>query len=197
MHHYQVKPKRMVADSAFMTEGWQRFYSTHDIQPIPLGPYTHWPNRAEASVRVFKKHVHQLVLNFMQDPIRKAASVRSLLREACWARNVSCTYGGKTPIELALGRRPPDVVTLENANPAQLTDKPLEADEIVNRIRTLALNSYLKALHSEDIRNDLAGSLRFTGGLFHPGDKVWYYSLDENKLKRGKKYGRWWKTTVV
>ena len=76
--------------------------------------------------------------------------MRSLLREACWARNVSCTYGGKTPIELALGRRPPDIVTLENANPAQLTDKPLEADEIVNRIRTLALNSYLKARQSED-----------------------------------------------
>ena len=133
----------------------------------------------------------------MQYPIRKAASVRSLLREACWARNVSRTYGGKTPIELALGRRPPDIVTLENANPAKLTGKPLEADEIVNRIRMLALNSYLKARQSEDVRNDLAGSLRFTGGPFHPGDKVWYYSLDENKLKRGKKYGRWWKATVV
>jgi len=113
MHHYQDKPKRMVADSVFVSEGWQRFFSTHDVRPIPLGPYTPWPNRAKAFVRVFKKHVHQLVLDFMQDPIRKAATVRSLVREACWARNVSCTYGGKTPIELALGRRPPDVVTLE------------------------------------------------------------------------------------
>jgi hypothetical protein len=59
MHHYQVKPKRIVADSMFMTDSWKKFYTTHDIQPISLGPYTPWPNRAEAAVRVFKKHVHQ------------------------------------------------------------------------------------------------------------------------------------------
>ncbi|MHC4951460.1 MAG: hypothetical protein ACYTEU_10825 [Planctomycetota bacterium] len=86
MHHYQVKPKRIVADSMFMTDQWKRFYTTHDIQPISLGPYTPWPNRAEAAVRVFKKHVHQLVQDLKNDPIRKAASIRTLLREACWAR---------------------------------------------------------------------------------------------------------------
>ena len=64
MHHYQVRPKRIVADSMFMTEKWKLFYTTYDIQPIALGPYTPWPNRAEASVRVFKKHIHQLVQGF-------------------------------------------------------------------------------------------------------------------------------------
>ena len=124
MHHYQVKPKRIVADSMFMTERWKQFYTTYDIQPVALGPYTPWPNRAEASVRVFKKHIHQLVQDFKNDPIKKAATIRTLLREACWARNVSCTYGGKTPIELAFGRKPPDIVTLANANPGQLTEDP-------------------------------------------------------------------------
>ena len=92
-----------------------------------------------------------------------------------------CTYGGKTLIELAFGRRPPDIVSLENATPGQMTDTPLEADEIVNRIRTLALGSYLKARQSEDLRNDLAGSLKFTSGPVNQGDKVWYYAIDENK----------------
>ena len=136
------------------------------------------------------------MLDFKADPLRKAASIRTLLREACWARNVSCNYNGKTPIELAFGRRPRDIVTLENANPGQLTERPLEA-EIVNTIRTLALSSYLKARQADDIRNDLAASLKFTSGPYVPGDKVWYYAIHENTLKRGKKYGRWWKAEVV
>ena len=176
MHHYQVKPKRIVADSVFMTDKWKQFYATHDIQPIGLGPYTPWPNRAEASVRVFEKHIHQQVLDFKNDAIRKAASIRTLLREACWARNVSCTYGGKTPIALAFGRRPPDVVSLETATPGQLRRNRQQN-------RPLALGSYLRARQSEDIRNDLAGSLQFTSGPFNPGDKVCYYAIDENKLK--------------
>ena len=73
----------------------------------------------------------------------------------------------------------------------------MEADEIVNTIRTLALSSYLKARQADDIRHDLAASLKFTSGPYVPGDKVWYYAIDENKLKRGKKYGRWWKAEVV
>ena len=39
--------------------------------------------------------------------------------------------------------------------------------------------------------------MKFTSGPFNPGDKVWYYAIDENKVKRGKKYGRWWKAEVV
>ena len=69
--------------------------------PIPLGPCTPWPNRAEASVRVFRKHIDQLV---------------------------------------------------------------------------------------QDFKNDR--------GPFDPGDKVWYYAIDENKLKRGK-FGRWHKAEAV
>ena len=97
---------------------------------------------------------------------------------------------GSTPTELAFGRRPSDVVTLENATPAQLTDRPLEADEIVNEVRTLALASYLKARQAEDLRLDLAGCLEFTSGPFNPCDKVWYYAIDESKVKRRKKFGR-------
>ena len=59
----------------------------------------------------------------------------------------------------------------------------MEADEIVNTLRTLALSSYLKARQAGDIRNDLAASLKFTSGPYVPGDKVWYYAIDENKLK--------------
>ena len=112
MHHMQVKPKRIVGDSAFTEPSWELFYTTHDIQPITMGPFTPWPNRAGASVRLLKKHIYQLFEDVRNDPVRKAGvTVQDLIKEGCWVRNVSCTYGGKTPIELAFGRRPPDIIS--------------------------------------------------------------------------------------
>ena len=40
MHHMQVKPKRVVGDSAFMEPSWEKFYTTHDIKPVTMGPHT-------------------------------------------------------------------------------------------------------------------------------------------------------------
>ena len=160
----QVMPKRVVADSAFQTESWEHFYATKDIQFVALGPYTPWPNRAEAAIRVFKKHLNQILADLEEDPIRKKTTVRQILREACWARNVSLTYGGKTPLELAFGRRPPDIVSIENASPGQLTLPNLEADEVVKRVREVALQSYLKTRQCEDLRQDIAAGLKFLGG---------------------------------
>ena len=197
MHNFQVSPKKIVGDSAFQTPTWERFYNTHDITPISIGPFTPWPNRAEASVRVFKRHIYQLFSDFEKDPIRKAATFKMVLREGCWARNVSCTYGGKTPIELAFGRRPPDLVTLENAAPNQLTTQKLAPDELVNQVRIKALNSYIKARQAEDLRVDISSSLRFYGGPFNPDDKVWYYQVDKSKIKGGIKKGQWIRATVV
>jgi hypothetical protein len=34
-------------------------------------------------------------------------------------------------------------------------------------------------------------------GPYHPDDKVWYYQVDQNKIKRGKKMGRWIRCKVV
>jgi hypothetical protein len=172
MHNMQVWPKKIVADSAFMRPQREKFYTTHDIQPISIGLFTPWPNRAEASVRVFKKHVYQLFDDLEKDAVRKQATTQTVLREACWARNVSCTYGGKTPIELAFGRRPPDVVTLENATPGQLTTARLAPDELINNVRRLALASYMKTRQAEDLRQDIASSLKFMGGPYYPDDKA-------------------------
>ena len=79
-----------------------------------MGPFTQWPNRAEASVRLRKKHIYQLFEDVQNDPVRTAGvTTQDLIKEGCWARNVSCIYGGETPIELAFGRRPPDIMSLQ------------------------------------------------------------------------------------
>ena len=142
MHNLQVKPKSVCADGNFMSKEWERFYNTHNIKPIPLGPKTPWPNRAESAVRLFKRYLKLLV-----SEIKERISLRLseyitpniLLREACWARNVTHTHGGKTPLELAFGRRPPDIISWENATLGQLHNDPAPADQIINELRTEAM----------------------------------------------------------
>ena len=51
-------------------------------------------------------------------------SVRYVAGHACWARNISVTYGGKTPLEIDYARRPPDVLNIENMLPHQLAVEP-------------------------------------------------------------------------
>ena len=137
-------------------------------------------------------------MDVQKDPVRKAGvTIQDLIKEGCWARNVSCTYGGKTLIELAFGRRPPDIIFLENFTPGQLTTTRLAPDETINTLRRLALASYLKVRQAEDLRQDIASSLKFMGGPYHAEDKVWYYQVDKSKIKRGAKAGRWIRAKVI
>ena len=128
MGDLHFKPKSVCADNAFVSEAWEKFHSYHNVKPISLGPKTPWPNRAEAAVRTFKRYL-KLLVNEIKDRVtlRLSAMVTPelILREACWARNITHTYGGKTPLELAFGRRPPDIMSTENATLGQLTNERL------------------------------------------------------------------------
>ena len=44
-----------------------------------------------------------------------------LIDQASLTRNSMVTFGGVTPLEMAFGRRPPDIIGVDNADPAQLT----------------------------------------------------------------------------
>ena len=46
-------------------------------------------------------------------PALQTVSVQTIVGFARWARNASVTYGGKTPLEMAFGRRPPDILDVE------------------------------------------------------------------------------------
>ena len=52
----------------------------------------------------------------------------NLVRQACLAISSAVTYGGETPLELAAGRRPRNVITPENSDPNQLTGNPTETE---------------------------------------------------------------------
>ena len=66
---YQLNPKYIVADQAFMGAEMENYYNRHSIRPISLGPGTPWPNRAEAAIRMFKKQVSLMLISLKDDPL--------------------------------------------------------------------------------------------------------------------------------
>ena len=51
----------------------------------------------------------------------KKVPYRQLVKAAATVRNQTVTYRGVTPLELAFGRRPADLIQLDVATPTQLT----------------------------------------------------------------------------
>ena len=59
------------------------------------------------------------------------------------------------------------------------------------------MKCHLQARQSQDLRQDIASSLRFSTGPYVVGDKVWYHEVDPNKIKHGTREGRWIKAKVI
>ena len=194
---WNVRPKAVVGDNYFMEPDFRKWYDYHGIKPIELGANTPWPNRAEAAVKLFK-HYSQILIDSVRhyaetNPGMKNITVRAMLHRACWARNNAVTYGGKTPLEIATGRRPPDVIDLENMMPKQLASEPSLDQQCDNQLRELAQKAHLEARQREDLRRDLAQRLRSSDGPFTAGEGVWYWDRDASKIRGGE----WVKARVI
>ena len=164
---YQLQPKYVVADQAFMTPEWERICQILNIRPVSLGPMTPWPNLFKKQVKVVLQSIHDR----SAPASLHAVSYRQLLREAALARNTSIIYGGVTPLELAFGRRPADIVQLDTALPSQLSHDPRPDEDTTIQLRDLARKSYIEARQSEDVRRDLAGQFRMSNKLIAPQNK--------------------------
>ena len=195
---YQLNPKYIVADQAFMGTEMESYYSRHNIRPISLGPGTPWPNRAEAAIRMFKKQVSLMLISLKDDPLLANITYKQLLRQACISRSTMVTHGGVTPIELAFGRRPADITAIELMNPAQLTTEAPAPERQIEALRSLAMRKFLEAKQSDDLRRDIASKLQLSDGPFFPGDKVYYWTEDKSKIKSdGSHGGKWIKGKLV
>ena len=184
------RPKAVCADNYFMEKDFMQFYKYWGIRDIPLGPHTPWPNRAEAGVKL-TKHRIQILVDALRRyepelPSMRHVSVRHIIARACWARNMALTYGGKSPAEMALGRRPPDILDLENMMPQQLAIEPSEQQRLSDIIQTEALKAHLEARQRVDIRRDLIARLRPSDGPFEVGQSVWYWDRDLSKIRGGE-----------
>ena len=195
---YQLNPKYIVGDAGFMGTDLESFYNRKGIRPISLGPNTPWPNRAEAAVRMFKKQLRLMLQGVKNDPVLMDVTYRQLFRQACLAKNVMVTFGGVSPLEMAFGRRPADIVSPETMDASQLTADTPVPEKKSEALRLLAMKSYLEARQSEDLRRDISAKLQFSDGPFFAGDKVFYWTEDKSKVKSdGKISGKWLKAKVV
>ena len=100
MDTFHCTPLSVCADMAFQSSEVQDLFRRLSIRPFSTGPYTPWPNRAEAAVRVFKDTSHDLCSQIGSAPELKQVIVRELLRKTAAVRNSMVTYGGKALVEL-------------------------------------------------------------------------------------------------
>ena len=198
---YHLQPKSVVADQAFMTDTWEHFYQSLDITPISLGPNTPWPNRAEAAVRLLKAQLKIMLSSIKAGTAPatlKKVTYRQLVKAAAAVRNQTVTYGGVTPLELAFGRRPADLIQLDVATPTQLTIDRNEEEMTAIQIKHLSKQAFPEARQSEDIRRDLAHNLRMSSKPLQVKDKVFYWQEDKSKIRSyGSKGGIWLKGKVI
>lgn len=190
IHQLNCKLKAVCAENYFQDDDFAMFYSYHAIKTVKLGPHTPWPNRTEAAVKIFK-HSAATLADWIKkyeeaEPVLTHVTVRLLLDRACWARNTSLTYGSKTPLEIATGRRPPDVIDLENMLQEQLVTEPTNTDKMDQLVRKLAMQAHLETRQRIDIRKDLLNKLLPSQGPYKLGDSVWYCERDTSKIRSGE-----------
>ena len=121
---HNCMPKAIVGDEAFFQEDFLTYYRTHGIKECPCGSRTPWPNRAESAVRLFKRQ-WQIMSKNLEDDRFKGITIREAVKRTVWARNTQLTVSGYSPLEIATGRRPPDLLDIETSDPAQLSVDPL------------------------------------------------------------------------
>ena len=106
MDTFQMNPKAICADMAFH-------------HPHAMG------------VRLFKKFLLALVdtasKNLDQTTLAQITPAH-LMRKAATVRNTQITLSGTTPMELAMGRRPRDLLDPASTNPEHLTSTPTKQD---------------------------------------------------------------------
>ena len=120
-------------------------------------------------VRLFKKFLSALVdtaSKHLDQTTLSQITPAQLMLNAATVRNIQVTLSGNTLVELAMGRRPRDLMDPASMNPEQLTSTPTKQDLLNDEIQKLALKTHLEVQQREDIRRDLAGRMKFVPLIF-------------------------------
>ena len=183
-------PKGIVGDQAFFTDPFMDFYRFHGVSPYPCGPRTPWPNRAETAVRLFKRARVHMAEALTEEGYVDRVIVRQAVKKVVWARNCQLTVSGYSPLEIATGRRPPDLFDVETSTPEQLSAEPPEEDRTMLQLQRIALRAHQEARQAFDLRKDIARRVMPSDGPYSLGDKVFVWMKDESKKKAEGIWGR-------
>ena len=135
------------ADVAFHhPHDMQAFYRMHNLKTLPTGPHSPWPNRAEMGVRLFKKFLSALMdtASKLDQTFLAQITHAQLMRKAPTVGNTQATLSGEMPRELALGRRPRDLMDPAFMNPEQQTSTSTKEDLLNEEIQKLAMQTHLE-----------------------------------------------------
>ena len=187
-------PKGIVGDQAFFTDQFMSYYKFHGITPYPCGPRTPWPNRAETAVRLFKRTWSIMAKALADEGFAEKVTVRQAVKKVAWARNCQLTVSGYSPLEIATGRRPPDLFDVGTCSPEQLSVDPSSEDRTTLELQRIALRAHQEARQAIDLRKDLARRVMPSDGPYRKGDRVFVWHKDESKKKSE---GVWVRGVVV
>ena len=112
-------------------------------------------------------------------------------------RNTQVTPSGKTPLELAMERRPRGPMDTAFTNAEQLTSTSTKQDLLNEEIQKLAMQTHLEVQQREDIRRDLAERMKFVPPDLRVGESMSYWQEDPNKLQQRRKSGRWLQVEII
>ena len=172
----------------------QAFYRMQNVKRLPTRPHTPWPNRAEMGVRLFKKFISALVeaaSTSLDQTTLSLISPAQLMRNAATVRNTQVTLSGKTHMEVAMRRRPRDLM-----DPASMNHQPKQ-DLLNEEIQKLAMKTHLEVQQREDIRRDLADRMKFVLTNLRVGEQVFYWQEDPSTIQEGRKSGKWLKVEII
>ena len=140
-------------------------------------------NRAETAVSLFKRAWVCVAKSLEDEVYIDKVIVRQAVKKVVWARNCQLTVSGYSPLEIATGRRPPDLFDIESSTPEQLSSEPSEEDRTIFQLQRIALKAHQEARKAMDLRKDLARRAMPSDGPYSPGDKVFVWVKDDSKKK--------------
>ena len=147
MDTFQMNPKAICADMAFHSpHEMQTFYRMHNVKTLPTRPHT--PCQTEL------RWVYDCSKSFSWHSWTQLPRMWTLaqwMRNSAAVRNTQVTLSGETPMELAMGRRPRDLLDPASMNKEQLTSTPTEQDLPNKEIQKLAMRTHLEVQQREDI----------------------------------------------
>ena len=189
--NWHLTPKRVVSDMEFVNSSqWRQFWARYNITPVPTGSYTPWPNRAERVVQILKRIILVLAAGVAADPDLRLTTVAQICKRAATARNEMFLREGVTPLMLAFGRQETNPLDIEIARPPQLVAQDLPKTVRDNeKLRTLAMEAYLKAKQSEDLKHDLATRLAPVAKDLRIGQRVMFF--ETTKANKVGTWGNW------
>ena len=96
----------------------------HGITPYPCGPRAPWHRRSIVQTNMGD---HGVAKALDDEGHAERVTVRQAVKKVAWARKCQLTISCYSPLEIATGRRPPDLFHVETSTPRLLTAEPTPA----------------------------------------------------------------------